>query len=356
MLLPSITIAFFVTMVFMIALRPFAKSVGLLDRPGGRKRHVGEVPIVGGIAMFLGLAAGLPILPAGYPYLTYFALAGGLLVVIGVFDDKYNLPACLRLITQIVAVLIMVFGADLRLESIGNPFGFGVIHPGGFALILTILITVSILNAFNLVDGVDGLAGTMAVIALSAFAVIGGYQSPMGMIAMVAVASIAGFLFFNLPTPHNRRVRTFMGDAGSTFVGFVIAWVLLSGSQGPSAIASPVIFLWFVAMPVYDLFTCFVKRILKSYSPFRPGRDHFHHVLSRSGMGVRSVLVSLTGLQVIYAGIGILGYFLGVADMFMFVAWAGIGIFQHWIIEKLAAIFRLNHRRRRTRGRPVAYP
>lgn len=356
MLLPSITIAFFVTMIFMIALRPFATSVGLLDRPGGRKRHVGDVPIIGGIAIFLGLAFGLSVLPAAYPYIVYLGIAGGLLVVIGVIDDKYNLPPSIRLITQIVAVLIMVFGADLRLENIGNPFGFGVIHLGPFSLIFTILITISILNAFNLVDGVDGLAGTLAVLALSACAVIGGYQSPMSLIALVAAASIAGFLFFNLPMQHNRRVRSFMGDAGSTFVGFIIAWVLLSGSQGVGATVSPVIFLWFVALPVFDLFTCFVKRSLKGYSPFRPGRDHFHHILARGGMSAPVVLCVLGGIQLLYVGVGLIGHYLGVSDVVMFTAWSFFGVSQHWIIEKYSALCRLSHRKRRARQTPVTYP
>jgi len=196
----------------------------------------------------------------------------------------------------------------------------------------------------------------MALIALVAIALVSGYQSPMSWIALVAAASILGFLHFNFPTRHNRKVRTFMGDAGSTFVGLVIVWVTIGVSQGPNAIVTPVVCLWFVAMPVFDLFTCFARRALKGHSPFRPGRDHFHHILQRGGMGVRSVLIVLTGLQVIYAIIGLIGHFAGAADAVMFAAWAIIGVSQHWFIRRYAVMFRLDLRAKRARGEPVAYP
>ena len=341
MLLPSIANAFFVTLIFMVALQPLAHSVGLVDIPGGRKRHVGDVPIIGGIAMFLGLAIGLALLPDNYPSMVFLVVASGLLVAIGVLDDKYGVPTAVRLVTQLAAVLIMVFGADLRVVDIGNPFGFGVIHLGPVSLIVTTLITVSVINAFNFVDGVDGLAGTMALIALFSIAVVGGDQSPMAMTALVAAAAVLGFLHFNFPMNSSHKVRAFMGDAGSTIVGLFVVWVTTGVSQGPGAIATPVVCLWFVAVPVFDLFTCFVRRGLRGHSPFRPGRDHFHHILQRCGMGVRTVLGVLTGLQVIYALIGLVGHFAGVPDVVMFSAWAVLGVSQRLVIRRFAAMYRL---------------
>ena len=341
MLLPSIATAFFVTLIFMVALRPLAYSVGLVDIPGGRKRHVGEVPIIGGIAMFLGLAVGLALLPDNYPSMVFLSVASGWLVAIGVLDDKFGVPTTVRLSAQLAAVLIMVFGADLRVVDIGDPFGFGIIYLGPVSLIVTMLITLSVINAYNFVDGVDGLAATMALIALFAIALVGGYQSPMAMTALVAAAAVLGFLYFNFPTNYNHKVRAFMGDAGSTFVGLFIVWVTTGVSQGPGAIATPVVCLWFVAVPVFDLFTCFVRRGLRGHSPFRPGRDHFHHILQRCGMGARTVLGVLTGLQVIYALIGLVGHFAGVPDVVMFSAWAVLGVSQRLVIRRFAAMYRL---------------
>ena len=155
-------------------------------------------------------------------------------------------------------------------------------------------------------------------------------------------AAVIGFLQFNIPTFHNRNVRVFMGDSGSTLIGLLIVWFMTGICQGPDAIASPVVCLWFVALPVFDFFTCIVRRVMKGRSPFRPDRDHFHHILRRGGMGDRSVLAVLTALQAIYAIFGFIGHFSGVPDVFMFTAWAIIGISQRWILRHLAAIFRHN--------------
>jgi UDP-GlcNAc:undecaprenyl-phosphate GlcNAc-1-phosphate transferase len=346
-LLPSIAIAFFITLIFIIALRPLAKSVGLMDMPGGRKQHVGEVPIVGGIAIFLGFAGGMATSPGENPFLLPGFVASGLIVAIGILDDKYSLPASIRFTTQIVAVLIMAFGANFIMTNIGDPFGFGVIELGPFALIVTVLITVSVINAFNMIDGIDGLAGTMALIALISVALVAGYNAQIAAIALTAAASILAFLMFNFPTSHNRTVRTFMGDAGSMLIGIFIVWITMRISQVPDAIASPVVCLWFVAMPIYDLFTRVVRRALNGHSPFRAGRDHFHNTLTRAGLGVRSVLGFLAGLQLIYALIGLTGHFAGASDVVMFTAWSFLGISQHWIIEKYAARYRLDLRRKR---------
>lgn len=338
-----------VTMILMLALRPLAFSIDLVDKPGGRKRHVGDVPVVGGIAMFGGLIVGWALMPAGYPHLVDLGIAAGLLVTIGLLDDRLELPTVLRFGAQVAAVLIMVYGANIRLETLGNPLGFGDIRLGIFSLAVTLLVAVSTINAFNMVDGVDGLAGTMGLIALASVAVVAGYGSVYGMHAIIGLTVVTAFLIFNFPTPWNRRVRTFMGDAGSTMMGLLIVWVTMAVSQGPGAITTPVICLWFAAMPIYDLFTCFVLRIRKGHSPFRPGRDHFHHVLQRAGVGTRGILGILTGLQLIYANIGLVAHFAGAGDTVMFIAWALLGIFQRRMICLHAKLYRLDHRRRRAR-------
>jgi UDP-GlcNAc:undecaprenyl-phosphate GlcNAc-1-phosphate transferase len=178
-------------------------------------------------------------------------------------------------------------------------------------------------------------------VALISVAVVGGIDHPSAAIALTAAASIVAFLIFNFPTTLNRNVRSFMGDAGSTLLGFTIVWVTLGVSQGAGAVISPVHCLWFAAIPIFDSLTCFVRRVLKGKSPFAPGRDHFHHTLLRAGFGVRQKLSILTGLQALYAIIGILGHFAGVADYYMFAAWSVLGITQYRIIRILARSYRV---------------
>ena len=105
--LPGIAIALVVTVVFMSALRPLAQSLGLVDRPGGRKSHTGDVPIIGGIAMFIGVFAGLSLIKVAPILIVTLLLASFLLVIIGMLDDKYSLPAGVRIAVQVAAVLIM---------------------------------------------------------------------------------------------------------------------------------------------------------------------------------------------------------------------------------------------------------
>jgi len=348
-------VAFAVTVPFMLALRPLAKGAGLMDRPGGRKAHSGDVPIIGGMAMFIGALAGLAVISHPSNASTSLVMASMLLIAIGTLDDRYGVPASVRILVQVSAILIMSYGAGLALVSIGNPFGFGDIHLGPFALFGTLLVGVTVINAYNLVDGADGLAGILASIALIAVAVVGGIGVASTGIALTVVAAIVGFLIFNFPVKLNRPVRSFMGDAGSTFLGFTVLWVTMGVSQGPEALISPVVGLWFASIPIYDTLTCVFCRSLTRKSPFKPGRDHFHHILHRGGYGVRQTLGILGGIQALYATIAVVAHFAGAPDVVFFVAWAILGLTQRKVIRAIAAHHRKYIFRLQREGRLVAY-
>jgi len=333
-------VAFAVTVALVCILRPAAFKVGLVDSPGGRKAHSGDVPIIGGAAMFIGSIAGFTIFGEPTHETLGLVFASLLLVGVGLFDDRDHIAANLRLLIQVAAVLIMTFGANLSLDSIGNPFGFGEILLGPFTILGTLLVAITVINAYNLVDGVDGLAGMLASVALISVAIVGGVNALSTAVALTVVAAVFGFLIFNFPVSLNRHVRTFMGDAGSTFLGFTIVWVTLGISQGEQAIISPVPALWFASIPVYDSLTCFVRRALKGKSPFAPGRDHFHHTLQRGGFGVRQRLAILAGLQALYAAIALTGHFLGLPDVVLFTAWSVLGLTQYKVIETIALRYR----------------
>jgi UDP-GlcNAc:undecaprenyl-phosphate GlcNAc-1-phosphate transferase len=347
-------VAFTVTVAFMFALRPLAQRIRLVDRPGGRKAHIGDVPIVGGIAMFIGVFSGLTLVSGPTFLIVTLLLSSLLLVVIGLLDDKFSLTASVRVSIQIAAVLIMFYGSGFRLIDIGDPFGTGIISLGPFTLIFTGVVSLTVINAYNLIDGADGLAGSLALIALLAISIVGGYSDPSTAIALTVSAAVIGFLVFNYPVKWNRPVRSFMGDAGSTFLGFTILWVVLGASQGVDRLVSPVIGLWFASVPIYDLLTCFVCRVLDGKSPFEPGRDHFHHILNRGTSRVRRTLLVLTALQVSYAGIGLAGHFAGTPDWLMFAGWSILGLSQFAIIRKLAAYKRWIRMQRRANRRMEA--
>jgi len=344
--IPAALVALLVTAVFTVALQPVARKIGLVDHPGGRKIHSGIVPIIGGGAMFIGMFVGLSLAHVPLHLLLSVFLASSLLVVIGVLDDRLGTPVMLRIAMQIAVVLIMVYGAGLPLHDIGDPFGTGMISMGPVTLVITIAVALTIINAYNLIDGLDGLAGSLALVALFAISVVGGYGAPSTAIAMTCAAAVGGFIVFNFPTTRNRPLRVFMGDAGSTLLGFTIVWVTIGISQGPDRLISPVFCLWFASIPIYDTLTCFVRRSLNGKSPFTSGHDHFHHTLRRGGFGVRQNVGILTGLQITYAVTALVGLFAGIPDVVMFTAWSVLGLSQWYVIKRIAKLYRRSRLRK----------
>jgi len=251
-----------VTMLFMFALRPVARGIGLIDRPGGRKMHVGEVPVTGGLAMMGGLVIGALYSHSAISGFAFFLTALTLLVLIGALDDRYDLPASVRFLAQICAALLMVAGADVSVLDLGRPFFGDVLALGWVGIPFSIVIVLTAINAFNMFDGSDGVAGVQALIALVflGFAcIMGGGVSYVPLVLGLA-GSILGFLIFNWPSKRTRNVRAFMGDAGSTMLGFSLAWLSIELSQGPSRVISPIVALWVFAWKKTSIRTEFSAR------------------------------------------------------------------------------------------------
>ncbi len=322
-------------------LRPVAIRVGLVDRPAGRKKHQGNIPLIGGAAMFAGLVLGLALLDLQASIFGSLVTASLLLVLVGMFDDRFDLTASIRISIQSVVILIMIFGAELAIADIGDLFGYGVISTGPLNLAVTLLVALTVMNAYNLIDGADGLAGSLAVITLVAVALVAGQGHLFAGIALTAAAIIAGFLLFNFPGAWNGQRRSFMGDAGSTLLGFTIVWVTLGVCQGSESVISPIHCLWFAALPIIDCLTCVAGRLRKGKSPFVASRDHSHHVLKRGGLDARQVLGILICMQVLYAAIGVFGYFSGAPDLVMLVSWLVVGLSHQGCIQGIAKYHRL---------------
>lgn len=320
-----------VTILFMFALRPIARGVGLIDRPGGRKMHVGEVPVIGGLAMAGGLLVGSLYSfdsIAGFPF---FLTAIVVLVIIGALDDRYDLPPSVRFLAQICATLLMVAGADVFTQDLGNVFFGGLVQLSWFSVPFTVLIVLTAINALNMFDGSDGVAGIQALIAIVflAFAcVVSGAMSHVPLLGGLA-GSIVGFLMFNWPSQRTRNVRAFMGDAGSTMLGFSLAWISIELSQEPVRAISPVVILWIFALPIYDLFSSMIRRLSQGQSPFHGDSEHLHHVLKRFGYSSRKVAQLVLLGSAVFAGIGVGGYMNGLEDGWLFVLWLSLGTIYH---------------------------
>lgn len=321
---PAVLIAACVSVVLMMALRPIAVTLGLVDKPGGRKRHVGHVPIIGGVAMFFGFSMGALLVPT-LEWVSFLLVGSVLIVAIGLIDDRHDLPASVRFGAQFVAVLVMYFGASVGISTLGRPLGSFELLVGSFSLPLTVLVACAVINAINMSDGMDGLAGGMALIALAGFAAVG-YGTPIFGVAVIGAVVVLVFLVFNFPVKTNRSIRTFMGDAGSTFLGYLIAWLGIQACQPPIALVSPVVVLGLVSVPLFDLTSCFFRRIMDKRSPFSADRNHFHHVLQEAGLRRRQILAVLLGINGVIAMASLVAFHVGATDRFLFMMWCCFGL------------------------------
>ncbi len=320
-----------VTILFMFALRPVARGLGLIDRPGGRKMHIGEVPVIGGLAMTGGLVVGTLYGYQSVQGFPFFITSVLVLVLIGALDDRYDLPPSVRFLAQICACLLMVGGAGIYARDLGSPFFQGMLELGWFSVPFTVLIVLTAINAFNMFDGSDGVAGVQALIAvlfLGFACVMAGATHYLPLVAAM-VGCVLGFLMFNWPSKRTHNVRAFMGDAGSTMLGFSLAWLSVEISQEPVRAISPVVILWVFALPIYDLFSSMIRRVSQGQSPFHADSEHLHHILRRFGYSSRQVAQIVLLAATLFAAVGVGAYLRGIADGWLFFGWLAIGVGYH---------------------------
>jgi len=273
-----------------------------------------------------------------------FLAACTILVTVGLIDDRFDLSPWARLPGQVAAAIVLIVGSGALVTTLGNPLGSGPISLSGYAaLLFTAVITVAAVNAFNMVDGIDGLAGATALIALLASAYLSwtaGLAIPAA-VSLVIAGAVCAFLIFNLPLRFNRTVRCFMGDAGSTLLGFSVAWLCIQISQGPARAASPVTTLWIVALPLYELFWTTIRRILRGVSPFKADANHFHHLLLKAGFGVRGAFVMFVVLTILLAGIGLVADGLNLPDCYSFLMLIVAGVATVFLMYRADVLWRL---------------
>ena len=224
--------------------------------------------------------------------------------LLGLFliDDLRGLRPYQRLIIQAVLSLYIIFTTGVSIESLGNLFGFGELNLGFFSIPFTVFCVVGIMNAFNMIDGINGLCSGCAMLGLLLIGFYSGliYDSMLVLI----IGSMIGFLLFNLRFFGKKR-GVFLGDSGSNLIGFWVAWSAIYASQNELYYVEPITMIWFVAIPFLDCIGLIFSRIRKGISWTSPGRDHIHHKLmnrfSPEGTLLIILLVSLiTGLFGIY--------------------------------------------------------
>ena len=318
--------AYLFTSMALILLRPLATLTGLMDYPGGRKNHSDPTPLVGGLGIYLGLLAVSilsPVLMADYQNLLVLS---GLVLLIGVIDDLYQVRASLRLLLHGSIALAMTWLAEIQLDSLGDILFIGPVQLGILAVPVTIFATVGVINAVNMSDGLDGLSGglvTISLVFLSIAALVAGESAVLSFSQLLSVALLA-FLTFNFRVLWKQSALLYLGDAGSTLLGFILAWLIIAATQGSNAFIAPVTALWFLAVPLMDTVSLMIRRPLRGSSPFTPGRDHLHHRLLSTGYTSQQTVLIMYGAATVFAAFGLGAHLVGTPDGIMFTAFMSV--------------------------------
>lgn len=319
-LIIELSFIFFFSFASLFLLRKVAKAINLVDSPNLRKQHDGVVPLVGGISVFITLSQFIYTNPSIIEHHDLFLSSIAILIVIGVFDDKYDISFKFRLVIQTLLTLGLMYFIDFELNNIGDILGIGNLQFGIFAPVVTVLAVLGAINAFNMVDGIDGLLGGISIVtfvALSSILYMHG-QYGLAYLCIVVVVALIPYVLLNLGVLGKEK-RVFMGDAGSMMIGFTVVWLLLSSSQtSGQPLMRPVTGLWIIALPLMDMAAVMYRRIKRGRSPFRPDRDHLHHICERIGLSKIQTLILICGVASTFAFIGVVSEYYKVNESIMF--------------------------------------
>ncbi|MHB8668270.1 MAG: MraY family glycosyltransferase [Burkholderiales bacterium] len=326
-------LGFGVTLALIRLLVPRAQRYGLVDHPGaGRKDHDDPTPTVGGLAIVAGLA--LTALLTQFAGQIHPAFWAGLFLIAltGTLDDLFDLQPTIKFAAQIAAALLMVYWGGLVLHSLGDLVSEHPLLLGQTAVALTVFAVIGVVNAINLCDGADGLAGGLVFIAVFWIALMGAVSANAGTLALSLglLGCIAAFLAFNLRTPWRARAAVFLGDAGSLSLGFALAWLTVDAAQPRAPLFAPVTAIWLVAIPISDTIVCMTRRLAKGQNPFRADRTHLHHILIDLGMSARDAVALILLIAFVLAAAGVAGWALAVREHHMF--YTAMAVFALYIL------------------------
>lgn len=312
--------------------RPVAIRFNLVDKPNERKKHEGHIPLIGGIAIFISVLVTACLF---FPYsveLACYLFASGLMVLIGVMDDKHDLSVRFRVFFQIVVASLMILTTNSSIQNLGDILFFGEIDLAWLGVIFTYIAVIGIINAFNMVDGIDGLLGTMAINTLASISILLFLSGKESLLTILFVSALIPYLIFNLGVLGTQYRKIFMGDAGSMFIGFTVVWLLTLNTQGENMSFRPVTALWVVAVPLMDMAAIIVRRLRKGKSPFNPDRDHLHHIFLRAGFSSGQALLVISVISIVFSIIGILGEVFQVSESIMFIAFVATFLLYNYAI------------------------
>ena len=304
----ALLLAFVVTFIAIPSIVDVSRTKHLFDVPNGRTSHDVSTPTLGGLAIFAGfiISAMIFLYIPDIPYIQYVIAGVVIVFFIGLKDDIIAIAPMTKFIGQLFAATIIIDLGGVRLTGFYGLFGITDIGYYGSDL-LTIFVIIAIVNAFNLIDGIDGLAAGVGIIASVVFGVwfyqVG--QLQLAIVACALIGALLAFLWFNVFSVIR---KIFMGDIGSLLLGFIMALFAIkfneiNASLGPHPwriVAAPAVSIGILIVPIYDTIRVFILRLSRGQSPFSPDRTHVHHdMLELTGSHTKSTAIILSANVII---------------------------------------------------------
>jgi UDP-GlcNAc:undecaprenyl-phosphate GlcNAc-1-phosphate transferase len=304
----SIAISFTITFLAIPAVINVAEMKKLFDMPDARKVHNSPITPLGGLGIFAGFIFGclLTIHFNEASEIQYFIASTLVIFFLGLKDDILVISPIKKFIGQVLAAFIIIYYGNIQIRSMNGFLGIYQL-PEMFSLLLTYFAVIVVINSFNLIDGVDGLAGSLGLLSTTIFGI---YFLRVGMpsyavLAFSLAGSLLAFLIFNF-----QPAKIFMGDTGSLLVGtvnaiLVVKFINVANTSGVSfpINASPAVGFTILMIPLLDTLRVFGIRILHRRPPFSPDRNHIHHLLLDRGFSHRSITLTLVAINLIMIGI-----------------------------------------------------
>mgnify|MGYP000504157985 CR=1 FL=1 len=338
----SVTIALVLAFGAALLVIPFARrgalKIGFVDQPGGRKEHEDAVPPIGGLIIFSIYI--LLLLFGGDDFMAalsqFWPLIAALLVllIVGALDDYRGIPPWPKFTAQFVAAFLVVIPGGAQLHHLGDLFGFGEFELGFMTIPFSVIATVLLINAINLMDGLDGLAAGKSFVILLWMVIACLVAGQVGALIPILplLGALAGFLFYNMRHPLRARASIFLGDAGSMALGLMVAWVSIGLAQGTHPVIVPISVAWILALPIMDTCAQFYRRAREGRHPFSPDRGHFHHHLVHAGIPVGRSTFLILALAFILGGVGYVGALVGVPQWLLTIIWISL-LFSHMALS-----------------------
>lgn len=301
----ELLIAFIIALSTAIITTPIiiwiSKKCNLVDQPDNRKQHQRAVPSIGGLAIFIGIAAGFFYLQPEHPQMTAIIIGGIIMLLTGFLDDIIDLRPGTKLLGQIGAASVVAY-SGLVIEKVTLPF-MGTVFLGEYVgIALTIFWIVAAANAINLIDGLDGLAGGVSTIAFISILVMAimDYRVIVIGLCVLLIGATLGFLAFNF-----HPAKIFMGDTGALFLGYSIAIISMLGLFKNVAFFSFVIPIIVIALPVFDTLLAIIRRINNKQGISVADRNHIHYLLLKNGYSHRQSVWIIYAFSMFFGAMGI---------------------------------------------------